>query len=287
MPAARRVQFDLFGFTALSLAIGALQLLLDRGQQNDWFSSNETWVEAIVLLVAFAYFVAHTALTPADESFLDYRMLKNANFVSGLTFIFIVGLVLYATRALLPTMLEDLLNLLFAGFSITALALWQMTGYSFDLSQGDILWPGVVQGIGTGLIFVPLSASAFATLSPDMRGQGTALFSLVRNIGSSIGISMVQVVLVRSTVNAHAGLVERLTAKNPAWSNPAVSSIFDISRPGGAAALDALVTQQAAMIAYLNDFRLMLYLTLAVIPLLLFLRSSRQPAGAQAHAAID
>jgi DHA2 family multidrug resistance protein len=322
IPAARRMRFDLFGFTALSLAVGALQMLLDRGEQNDWFSSNETWAETIVAVVAFSYFVAHTALTPAHRSFLDYRLLKNGNYVSGLTFIFIVGLVLYATRALLPTMLEDLLNypvtttglvtapsgigtmvammlagrimgqvdlrlLLLGGFSITSFALWQMTGYSLDISENDVIWPGVIQGIGLGFVFVPLSAATFVTLSPEMRAQGTAIFSLVRNIGSSIGISLVQTLLVRDTVKSHAALVERITHANPAWNDGAVASAYDLARPGGAAALDAMITRQSAMIAYLNDFRLMLYMTLAVIPLLLFLRAAKQAGAEGAHAIMD
>jgi DHA2 family multidrug resistance protein len=193
-PATRRMSFDAFGFTSLSLAIGALQLLLDRGQQNDWFSATETWIESVALVVALTYFIAHTALTRADQSFFDYRLLKNGNYMSGLLFIFIVGLVLYATRALTPTMLEDLLDypvattglvtapaglgtmfamliagriigkvdvrlILFGGFSITVVALWQMTHYSLDLSQNDIIWPGVIQGIGLGFVFVPLSAA--------------------------------------------------------------------------------------------------------------------------------
>jgi DHA2 family multidrug resistance protein len=322
-PGPRRMQFDAFGFTSLSCAIGALQLLLDRGEQNDWFSSVETWIEAIAMVVAFTYFIAHTALTRADKSFFDYRLLKNRNYVTGLLFIFIVGLVMYATRALTPTMLEDLLDypvattglvtapsgfgtmlamlvagrllgkvdlraILFAGFAITVVALWQMTHYSLDLSQGDIVWPGVVQGIGLGLVFVPLSAATFATLSPAMRPAGTAIFSLVRNVGSSIGISMVQTVLVRNTVSTHAALVERITYANPAWSNPAIAAAYDPTRPGSAAALDAMITQQASMIAYINDFRLMLYLTLAVIPLLLLIRTPR-PADApvDTHAVMD
>jgi len=321
-PVSRRVQFDLFGFAALSIAIGALQMLLDRGQQNDWFSSTETWIETITMTVAFTYFVAHTSLTRADRSFLDYRLLKNRNYATGLMFIFIVGLVMFATRALIPTMLEDLLDypvtttglvtapsgigtmasmllagrilgkidlrlILFCGFAITAVSLYQMTGYSLDLSQGDIVWPGVIQGIGLGFVFVPLSTATFATLSPEMRAQGTAIFSLVRNIGSSIGISLVQAVLVRSTANSHAALVERITYANPAWTNPGVASAYDVSRLSGAAALDRAITQQASMIAYINDFRLMLYLTLAVIPLVLFVHAPRRTAAAAAHAVMD
>ncbi|MDP8986544.1 MAG: DHA2 family efflux MFS transporter permease subunit [Pseudomonadota bacterium] len=322
VPAVRRMQFDAFGFATLSLAVGALQMLLDRGEQNDWFSSVETWIETATMVVALTYFIAHTALTPADKSFLDYRLLKNANYVSGSLFIFIVGLVMYATRALTPTMLETLLNypvattglvtapsglgtmlsmmvagrmlgkidlrlILLAGFLTTALALWQMTGYSLVLSQSDIVWPGVIQGIGLGLVFVPLSAATFATLSPALRAPGTAIYSLIRNIGSSIGISLVQTMLTRSTVSVHAELTERLTYANSAWNNPAVASAYSPTRRAGAAALDALVTQQSSMVAYLNDFRLMLYLTLAVIPLLLFIRTPRTDAPADTHAIIE
>jgi MFS transporter, DHA2 family, multidrug resistance protein len=324
VPGAKRMSFDTFGFATLSLAIGALQLLLDRGQQNDWFGSAETWIEAITLLVMTTYFVAHTVMTPADKSFVDFRLFKNQNFVTGILFIFIVGLVLYATRALLPTLLETLLDypvattglvtapsgagtmitmlivgrligkvdlrlMLFLGFAITAFSLWQMAHYSFDLSQGDVIWPGVIQGVGMGLVFVPLSAATFATLNPEMRAQGTALFSLVRNIGSSIGISLVQTMLVRNTIIAHASLVERVTTASPAWNNPAIARAYDMSTSSGAAFLDSTVTQQAAMIAYIDDFWLMLFLTLAVTPLLLLIRPPGRNAApaADAHAVMD
>jgi MFS transporter, DHA2 family, multidrug resistance protein len=310
-PGGKQARFDVFGFATLSLAVGAVQLLLDRGQQNDWFSATETWIEAIVAVIATAYFIAHTAMTPARQSFLDYRLLKNRNYVTGLMFIFIIGLVLYATRALIPTMLESLLDYssatagfvtapagfgtmlatliagriigkvdlrftLFVGFSLTAYALWQMTGYSLDLSESDILWPGIIQGFGTGLVFVPLSAATFSTLSPEMRAQGTSIYSLVRNIGSSIGISMVQTLLTRNTVGAHASLVERVTTGNPAWNNPAIASAYSVHTPAGAAFLESTVTRQAAMIAYIDDFWFMLFLTVLVMPLLLLIRPPRR-----------
>jgi DHA2 family multidrug resistance protein len=321
-PAARRVQFDLFGFASLSLFVGALQLFLDRGEQNDWFGSTETWTEAIVMTVAFAYFVAHTAMSRADKSFLDYRLLKNAHYVTGSVFIFIVGMVLFGSRALTPTMLENLMGypvattglviapsglgtmatmmiagrimgrvdlriILFAGLVLTALPLWQMTHYSLDLSQSDIVWPSLLQGMGIGLVFVPLSAATFATLSPGMRAQGTSIYSLIRNVGSSIGISIAQTVLVRSSTTTHAALVERITYANPAWNNPAVAAAFDPARPAAAAALDAVISQQSAMIAYINDFRLMMYLTLAMIPLLFIVGARTGQAPADAHAVID
>jgi DHA2 family multidrug resistance protein len=183
----------------------------------------------------------------------------------------------------------DLRLMLFVGFTVTAVSLWQMAHYSLQLSQGDIIWPGVIQGIGMGLVFVPLSAATFATLSPAMRAQGTALFSLVRNIGSSIGISLVQTMLVRNTVIAHASLAERVTYANPAWHNPAMARAYDLSTVGGAAFLDSSVTQQAAMIAYIDDFWLMLFLTLAVTPLLLLIRppGRQKPSDADAHAVME
>jgi DHA2 family multidrug resistance protein len=284
-----------------------LQLLLDRGAENDWFNSTETWVEAIVFGLSFAYFIVHTAYSPAGKSFFNYQLLKNSNFVSGLLFIFIVGAVLYATRALTPPMLQTLMGypvattglvtapsgvgtmaamlivgrligkvdlrlLLLTGFLIAAFSLWQMMHYTLVLGMSDIVWPGLVQGVGLGLIFVPLSAASFATLAPAMRAEGTAIYSLVRNIGSSIGISLVQTLLVRNTQVVHASLGEQLSNANPALQDVAVRAAYNLDLGSGASVLNAELTRQASMIAYLDDFKLMLILTLAVIPLLLLIR---------------
>jgi len=308
---ARRVRFDLFGFATLSIAIGALQLLLDRGQQNDWFSSWESWAEAGALAVSVAYFIVHTACTPAGKSFFDYRLLRNPNYVSGVILMFLVGMVLFATRALIATMLQDVLGypatltgflmapsgvgtmiamlfvgrlvgrvdlrlLLGAGFSITAFSLWQMIHYDVTITQRQIIWPGVVQGVGLGLIFVPLAAATFATLSPEMRTDGTAFFSLMRNIGSSIGIAVSQALLVRNTQIAHAGLLANLTAANPDLLRSPVGAAFHLGTPAGLAALNEEITRQAAMIAYVDDYLLMLVVTVLVIPLLILIRPARK-----------
>ncbi|TFW34685.1 MDR family MFS transporter [Massilia horti] len=309
--AARRVRFDTFGFVTLSIAIGALQMLLDRGEQNDWFGSTETWVEAILLALSLAYFIAHTITRAPGTSFVDFRLLKNSNYVTGLLLIFIVGMVLFATRALMPTMLQGLMGypallaglvtapsglgtmlamlvvgrltgrvdfriLLGAGFAITAFSLWQMTRYTLVLAPDNIVWPGVVQGIGLGLVFVPLSAATFATLSPQMRAEGTALYSLVRNIGSSIGIALVQTLLTRNTQTAHAALGEHVDLANPALA--AASGGYDLASSAGAAMLNAEITRQASMIAYVDDFWLMMILTAAVIPMLALIRPPKRGA---------
>ena len=311
VPGARRVAFDVFGFATLSLAIGALQMLLDRGQQNDWFSSAETWIEGLVLAISFAYFAAHTVLVPAGKSFFDYRLLKDQNYVTGLLFVFIVGLVLFATRALTPTLLQNLMNypvftsglvtapsgigsmiammivgrmvgridlrlLLLVGFAVTAVALWQMSGYTLELSQSDIVWPAVIQGFGLGLVWVPLSTASFATLPPALRPQGTAIFSLVR----SIGIALVQALLVRNTQIVHASLVEKVTYGNAALQDPGIASVFNLGNSANLAALNEEITRQASMIAYLDDFWMMLIMTLVAIPLLLLIRPAKRASQA-------
>ncbi|MBK4738688.1 DHA2 family efflux MFS transporter permease subunit [Noviherbaspirillum pedocola] len=320
---ARAMRFDLFGFATLSLAIGALQMLLDRGEQNDWFSARETWIEAIILAMSFSYFVAHTALKPAGQSFFDYRLLKNSNYVTGLLFIFIVGMVLFATRALTPSMLQGLMNypaaeaglvtapsgigtmfamlivgrlvgrvdlraLLACGFSLTAFSLWQMSHFTLTIAPANVVWSGVIQGVGLGLVFVPLSAATFATLTPTMRAEGTAIYSLIRNIGSSIGIALVQTLLVRNTQITHASLVEKLTYANPALQDPATSTVYQLGSQAGAALLNAEVTRQASMIAYIDDFWMMTIMTALVLPLLLLIKAPKKDAAvAVDHAAME
>ena len=319
----RSMPFDMFGFATLSLAIGALQMLLDRGEQNDWFSSTETWMEALLLLVSFSYFLVHTALRPAGKSFFDYRLLKNTNFVTGLLFIFIVGMVLFATRALTPSMLQGLMNypatlaglvaapsgfgtmlsmlvvgrltgkidtrlLLAAGFSLTALSLWQMSQFTLDMIPDRVIWSGVIQGIGLGLVFVPLSVATFATLPSAMRAEGTAIYSLIRNIGSSIGIALVQSLLVHNTQVVHASLTEKININSPDLFNNAAGVIYNATTPVGLELINAEVTRQAAMVAYVDNFWLMLMLTLAIIPLLLIIRPPEKGAALTAdHAAME
>ncbi len=321
VPGGRSMHFDLFGFATLSLAIGALQMLLDRGEQNDWFAALETWIEAILMVLSFTYFIAHTMLTAANKSFVNYHLLKNRNFVTGLLFIFIVGMVLFAVRALVPTMLQNLMGysaqaaglvtapsgfgtmiammivgrlvgkvelrlLLAVGFGLTAFSLWQMTSYTLVLSKSDIVWPGVIQGLGLGLVFVPLSTATFATLSPQMRAQGTAMYSLIRNIGSSIGIALVQTLLVRNTQIAHASLVQQVHVGT--YFDPVLTAFYDLGSSAGLTSLNEEVTRQASMIAYLDDFWLMLLLTLLVIPLLLLIKPPKNDVRQSIdHAAME
>jgi DHA2 family multidrug resistance protein len=304
------IRLDLFGFATLSLAIGLLQMFLDRGEQLDWFDSNEIRAEAIGCLIAFAFFAAHT-FTATGTSFFDRRLLKDANFVTGLLFAFIVGLVLYATMALLPTLLQGLLGypvvytgmvmaprgigtmaamlmvgrllhhvdaraIMALGFTLTAIALYMMTGMTLDMNSHVVIVSGVIQGLGIGFTFVPLSAVAFATLAPDLRNDGTPIFSLLRNIGSSVGISIVQAMLTSGTARAHAELASDIAPGNLAF--PSLPAMMDPLTAGGLGAINAEVSRQAAMMAYLDDFRFMLALTVLSLPLLLLIRKARPVA---------
>jgi DHA2 family multidrug resistance protein len=156
-----------------------------------------------------------------------------------------------------------------------------MSGFTIEISPWAIVSTGIVQGLGLGFIFVPLSTIAFATLEPRYRTEGTAMFSLMRNIGSSIGISVMVTLLAQGTQRNHAILAENATPFNDALQLHGVSGIWNLGSTSGLAALNGEITRQAATIAYLGDFRLMMAITLLSIPLLLLLRRPKSPAGAR------
>jgi DHA2 family multidrug resistance protein len=310
-----RKRFDFFGFAALSLFVGALQVMLDRGPSQDWFNASEIKIEAAVCALAFYLFLTHT-LT-AEKPFLRLALYKDRNFLTGNILIFLVGIVLFATLALLPPLLQGLMGysvlqagfataprglgtliaMLFigrlvgridvrliigSGFALTALSLWMMSHFSMQLPMSSVVWSGVWQGLGTGIVYVPMAALTFATLPPLLRNEGTALFNLIRNIGSSIGISAVQGLFVRNTQIVHASLAQHITPMALQHRSFGV-----LAGAPAAAALNRAVTEQSAMIAYIDDFYLMLLLTLAALPLLLLVRNPRGTKAGVKDVAIE
>jgi len=308
----RSDRLDIFGFVTLSVAIGMLQLFLDRGELLDWFDSWEIKLEAAAALVAFGFFAVHTA-TVRGISFFDRDLLKDRNYLTGLLFAFIVGAILYGTMALLPMFLQGLMNypvvytgevtaprgigtmiamivvgrlvhrvdvraIMAAGFALTAFSLWQMTSITLQMDSTLVVTSGFIQGLGIGLTFVPLSTATFATLAPRLRNEGTPIFSLLRNIGGSVGISIVQALLTHGSAQAHAQLASLVTRGNQGLVNlpPALSP----DTPAGLAVLNAEVTRQAALIGYVGDFSIMMVVTLLAIPLLLLIRRSGARRGA-------
>ncbi len=320
---ARRIRsFDFIGFGALALGVGCLQLMLDRGAEADWFASAEIWIEAGLAATGFWVFV--TWITGTQTPFLEPKMFMDRNFATGLVFIFVVGIILLSSLALLPPMLSTIYHypvittgmvmaprgvgtmitmvmagkliriidprkLVVAGLLFTATSLWMMTWFTPQMDATLIVASGFIQGLGLGLVFVPLSTVAFATLAPEYRGDATSLFSLVRNIGSSIGISIVTVLLTHNVGVNHVELASTLSADNP---NLAVltnggSGLAQYGELAIWQTLDGLVTIQALMIAYIDDFKAMMWITLSALPLVFLLRKPEVGNGPAPAAHMD
>lgn len=309
---ARR--FDMFGFAMLALAVGALQLLLDRGQAVDWFSSVEIWLYLGLAISGLWVFAIHC--WTAREPFVDLRIFGDRNFVMGLVFMFIIGLTLFSGLALLPPLLQNLMGypvietglvmaprgigtmvsmlvvgrlvgrfdlrlLVCFGIGMTAWSLWMMTGFDLQMDSRPIMLSGLIQGFGLGFVFVPLSTLTFATLPSRFRGDATGIFALVRNVGSGVGISLVTSTLARMISVNHEELASRLTAGSP-QVRIQVPELLAAS-PSVVAQADRLVSQQAAMIAYVDNFLLMLVFTLATLPIVLMLRKPKASGSEGAH----
>jgi len=313
----RRDQFDMFGFAMLTLAVGSLQLMLDRGQLKDWFHSTEIWIEATVAALCFYLLIVHT-MTTGERSFLNRELMKSPNFVAGSVLMFGVGMILSGTLALMPSMMQVLMNypvfdagwmmaprgfgtmvamfivarlinrvdnrlFILVGFLLTAASLWQMTGFSLHMDSGPIIFAGFAQGFGLGCTFVPLNLLALSGLPHHILTQGTAIRALMRMLGGSIGIAVLETQLTQNTQIVHSRLIEWLRPDNPLAQAPFLMPPFSLTTPEGIAALNREVTRQAAMIGYIDDFALMLIVILASLPLLLLVRvPRREPVPAAA-----
>src|SRR5260370_2389224 len=176
--------------------------------------------------------------------------------------------------------------IILTGMVLTATALWQMTGFSLYMGMGPIISTGVLQGFGLGFVFTPLSIVTFSTLPRQILTHGTAIFSLTRNIGSSVGIAIVEALLAENTQTVHSRLIEHLRPDDPVAHAPYLTAPYRLATPAGVAALNAEATRQAAMVAYIDDFKLMMMIVIVGLPLLLLLRRPRA-AATEAPAAAE
>ena len=311
--------FDLLGFALLALALGGLQMFLDRGEQKDWFDSWEIIIELGIAISAAWMFVVH--LITAKNPLFERSMFADRNFSTGLLFMAVTGVLLLAGLALLPPLLQNLygysvlqsgyltaprgvgtlISMLVAGrltgkidarllvgigVTLMGVSLWMMTGFALEQSSTPVIMSGVVQGLGLGLIFVPLQSLAFETLAPKMRTTAAALLNLSRNIGGSVGISVVSAQLVRMTQVAHADLASTITEQTIPTVDPTLLQTIAPQGTTAIAMINAEVTRQAVFIAYLDDFKLMMLVTFAVLPLLLLMRKG-QSTGERPQMAMD
>jgi len=311
LPRRAEVHFDFLGFGLLAVFLAAFQLVLDRGTGEDWFSSTEIWTEAILAVVALWIFIFYSATT--RRPFFDPRVLTERSFVaSALVSVFLFVMV-GSSLALMPPLLQNLLGypvqtagllmtprglgtmfamflagqlvnridprlLVFGGLALCAFAAWQMTKFDLTMGKAPILLTGAVQGLGMGLLTVPVMTMAFATLPPSLRAEASSLYSVLRNLGQSAGISMMQAVLTRNGQVMHASLAGGVILSDPAVRAALPPSSLPTSA-AGAMTLNAEIDRQAAMVAYVNDFKLMMIVALLGMPLLLIMRKPRLAAG--------
>lgn len=315
----RQRPFDFLGFGALVLFIGGFQLLVDRGPTQDWFDSKEIWIETAISGAGLWVFIVQTIT--AEHPFFHRDLAKDGNFVGTTIFGLFVGVILFSTSALLPSMMQNLLGysalqsgvasmtrgvgsliaflavpmlvvrfgprlVLLVGIMLSSLALWQMGKFDLSMTPGPIEWAGFIQGLGTGLLFAPLNTLAYAKLAPIHRTEGTIVATMARSLGSSAGISVLQALLIRDSAAAHAGLSTHITATDPIlrWAMP---QMFSLQSGPGLSALNGELTRQGAMISYDAVFSGMAIGCLFLAPTLLWLKPPRAPPANALEMAVD
>jgi DHA2 family multidrug resistance protein len=314
------LKFDWFGFAALAIGIGSMQLALDRGEQLGWLESNEIIAETIISIIGFYYFFMHSFTS--SRPFIQFAIFRDKNFVGGCVFMAVMGLVLYSTMALSSPYLQNVIGypiltagvllatrgsgtfvammlvgrfmkyieartLIMSGMALMSLSLFFMTAWTDQTGVPEIVVVSIAQGFGLGLVFVPLSTVAFLTLPNHLRTDGTSMLTLLRNVASSIGISIVIAQLTSGTRMAHAVLVEHVTPFNQALQMPGVRDLLNLTTDSGRALADAIVTIQAQIIAFALDYQMVMLVTLGAIPLAFMIGSSKAALRAQSQAPAD
>ncbi len=324
--ADKQMRFDWTGFGVLALGIGAFQMMLDRGQDQDWFNSREIMIEGVLAGLGAYLFMVH--MFTAEKPFIPPAVFRDRNFAAALGMMFGIGMVLLASSALIAPYLQNLAGypvataglvmaprgvgtmaammlagklgssglfdqrrLMAVGLVMLAGTLYTMSNWTPDVSGHQMVITLVTQGFSMGLIFNPLSVMAFTTLPANLRGDGAALLSLFRNIGSAIGISVTSFSLTRLTQVSHSDMAAVATPFNRLLhGDGAVARMLDPATSHGAQMLDALIGRQAQIIAYNDDFRMMTFVTLPTLLMLLLMRRPTRAVAlspAESHAAMD
>ncbi len=304
----REMRFDWFGFSALAVGIGALQIALDRGEQLGWMESNEIIAEFIVSIGGFYYFFAHSFTTATP--FIQFAIFRDKNFIGGCVFMAVMGLVLFSTMALASPYLQNVTGypiitaglllasrgcgtfvsmmmvgrlmryieartLIISGLSLTCLSLFHMTGWTDQTGVNEIVIVSIVQGFGFGLVFVPLSTVAFLTLPNHLRTDGTSMLTLMRNVASSVGISIVIAQLTQGSRRVYAVLSQNVNPFNHAMQMPDVRGMIDMATDKGRAMMDVMVSLQAQIIAFSQDYQMVMIFTLCAIPMAIMIGSTK------------
>jgi len=313
----KRRYFDGLGFAMLALGVATLQLLLDRGQHEDWLQSWEIRIEAIIALSALWIFFVHQATT--KKPMFDKELVTDRNFITALLFMILIGVMMFGIFAMLPPMLQTLFGynvidtgmllaprgigilasmliatrltgkvdpqkLVALGFLITIFSLWEMTQWGLMIDWTYVAYNGLIQGFGMGFVFIPMNQVAFSTLSLQHRTDGSSLLYLVRSIGSSVGISIMSTMFARSLQTSHSDLASHVTSSSMSVIDPATADKYQTVGEAALRMVDLEINRQAAMIAYLNDFQLMIWLLIAFMPLIFLLKPTKTGPGQAPHA---
>ena len=312
-PTSRR-KLDFVGYGSLALGVAALQMLLDRGHQLDWYESGEIWIETGLMITGFWVFAVQ--MVTSSNPLFAREIFRDKSLMLGLMFMIVIGIVMFSSMALLPPMLQGLFGypvldtgillgtrgvgvlismaisgrlmnrgvdmriIVAVGLLIGSVSAWMMTGWSLDITNYHIALSGMVQGLGIGLVFIPLNSLAFATLPARYRTDGASLLNLVRSLGASIGISIMTVMLARNWQIVHSELGASVTSSTV---NAVDASTLDRFQGLGdtiVSMADVLINRQALMVAYLNDFYLLMWITLLAIPMVLLLDRPKPGGGA-------
>ena len=304
-------RFDYFGFGSLSLFLGSFQLLLDRGPQLDWFDSTEIRIEALASALFAWATVVH--MVTAANSFVRPRVFLDRNFAIGCVLGALTGIVSFASVPVLTIMIQQSLGytamdtglissprgfgtvvsmmvvgrligrfdariFLMLGIGLNAVGLYMLSQLTLITGSGPIMWAGLIQGLGSGLMMVPLSTMVFSTLASKYRNEGTALYSLTRTMGNSLGISWIQMQSVHAATRVQSRLVEGLRPDNPIMALRMPD--MDLGSAQGVTAMMGLVRQQAGMVANVDIFWFLCLLAVGMMPLVLTLRPpAHLPAG--------
>ena len=249
--AARPGRIDGIGFGLMAVALAALQIILDRGEQDDWFAA--LWIRwfAAIGTAAFVAFLVRELLVP--EPIVNLRVLRDRNFSVGIVMITLVGVALYSAITLLPIFLQTLMGypalqsglavsprgigalitmpvvgfltgkvdfrkLVATGFLLVAVSLWWLGDINLEIAMRNIVWPSIVTGVGLAMIFVPLSAVAMGSLPREEMGNASGIFNLMRNVGGSVGISAVTAMLTRDAQIHQADMISHLTPGDTAFA---------------------------------------------------------------------
>lgn len=302
----RKRPFDVLGFALISAMLASLQLLLDRGPHVEWFSSQECWIYLLVCLCSAWMALVH--IMTGKHPLFDRELVADRNLVVAVLFLVIVGFVMFSSMALLPPMLQGLLGynaidtgiilmmrglgviasmqlatlllklhvdsriLVALGFIITSWSFHMMSGWSLQVGTWELVSSGLVQGLGIGFVFIPLNTLAFATLAPHLRTEASSITNLARSVGSSVGIAVMAFLLSRSIQISHADLGSHLTAGSSSAVDLSSLDRFQGLGSAGFALMDLEVNRQAAMIGYINDYYMLMWLVLAAVPMIALMK---------------